>query len=179
LRLKTYIISQINIYCLLPEVVISFTETDFFIRCCELTDLPAVLAIENSSYPRPWSEQQFLQELQAAYSRIDLLFLDSDLAGYHCYWLAAGEMNILNVTMAPGYRRKGGARKLLKHAFSQAEAMNIESAYLEVRTGNDGAISLYRDFGFNDDCIRPAYYSDGEDALLMSCALKNPFNNGV
>ncbi len=163
----------------MPEVVISFSETDFFIRCCELTDLPAVLAIENSSYPRPWSEQQFLQELQAAYSRIDLLFLDSDLAGYLCYWLAAGEMNILNVATAPGYRRKGGARKLLEYAFSQAEAMNIELAYLEVRTGNVGAISLYRDFGFNDDCIRRAYYSDGEDALLMNCALKSPFNDGV
>lgn len=161
------------------EVVISFFETDFFIRCCELTDLPAVLAIENSSYPRPWSEQQFLQELQATYSRVDLLSLDSDLAGYICYWLAAGEMHILNVATASDFRRKGVARKLLVHAFSQAKASNIESAYLEVRTGNIGAISLYRDFGFNDDCIRRAYYGDGEDALLMSCVLQGPFNDGV
>lgn len=149
------------------------------IRCCGLADLPAVFAIETSSYPRPWSEQQFLQELQATYSRVDLLFVDNDLAGYICFWLAAGELHILNVATASGFRRKGVARKLLEHAFSQAKACNIDLAYLEVRTGNIGAISLYRDFGFNDDCIRRAYYSDGEDALLMSRVLQSPLNDGV
>jgi ribosomal-protein-alanine N-acetyltransferase len=157
---------------LLSGVVIAFPGTDFSIRRCELTDLPAVLAIERASYPRPWSKLQFVQELQADYSRLDLLLFRNDLAGYICYWLTAGEMHILNVATALTFRRKGVARRLLEHVFCQAKAANAELACLEVRAGNSGAIALYRDFGFSDDCIRPAYYSDGEDALLMSCALK-------
>ncbi len=123
------------------------------------------------SYPRPWSELQFLQELQATYARIDLLWLENQLAGYLCYWLVAGELHVLNVATAPAFRRQGVARRLLEHVFVQAKATKTELAFLEVRRGNLGVIALYRDFGFHDDCIRRGYYSDGEDALLMSCAL--------
>ena len=130
-----------------------------------------MLEIERAAYPRPWTEAQFLQELQAAYSRVDLLLSHNELAGYICYWLASGELHILNVVTAPHYHRKGGARRLLEHVFAEAKAIDAESACLEVRTGNAAAIALYRDFGFHDDGIRRTYYSDGEDALLMSCTL--------
>ena len=159
-----------RILWLLSGVVIGSLETAFLIRCCESTDLPAVLVIEKASYPRPWSEQQFLQELETTYSRVDLLFSGSELAGYICYWLSE-EISILNVTTSPDFRRKGVARRLLEHVFIQAKAIKAGLACLEVRIGNVGAITLYRTFGFRDDCIRRAYYSDGEDALLMSCAL--------
>ena len=158
-------------FWLLPGVVIDFLKTDFSIRSCESTDLPALLKIETGSYLRPWTELQFQQELDATYSRIDLLLAQGELAGYVCYWLAAGEMHILNVATAPAFRRKGVARRLLGHVFIQAKELNADLACLEVRIGNAGAIALYRDFGFCDDCVRRGYYSDGEDALLMSCAL--------
>lgn len=163
----------------MSEVVIDFPETSFSIRACEPADLSAVLVIENDSYPRPWSELQFRQELQAVYSRVDLMFLQDELAGYICYWLAAGEMHILNVAVASALRRQRVGHRLLAHVFEQARAVDTESACLEVRTGNIAAIALYRDFGFKDDGIRRAYYSDGEDALLMSCSLPSPLNFGV
>ncbi len=156
---------------MLLGVVIDFLQTDFSIRSCASTDLPALLEIETGSYPRPWSELQFQQELDATYSRIDLLLSDGELAGYICYWLAADEMHILNVATAPAFRRRGVARRLFEHALEQAKELNVERACLEVRAGNAGAIALYRDFGFCDDCVRRGYYTDGEDALLMSCAL--------
>jgi ribosomal-protein-alanine N-acetyltransferase len=155
--------------------VIVFCRSDLLIRPCEPADLTAVLKIENASYPRPWSEQQFLQELQAPYARVDLLLQRNDLAGYVCYWLAADELHILNIATGPDFRRLGIAHKLLEHVFQEAKALDVRSALLEVRSGNIAAISLYRKFGFVDDCIRPAYYSDGEDALLMSCPLGSPF----
>ena len=65
----------------------------------------------------------------------------------------------------------GVARRLLEHIFLQAGEGDAKKACLEVRAGNVSAIDLYRKFGFTDDCIRRAYYSNGEDALLMSCSL--------
>ncbi len=144
------------------------------IRCCTPADVSAVLAIEQESYSRPWTEQQFIDELKAEYSRVDLLSLHNELAGYICYWLAAGEMHILNVATAPTFRRQGVARRLLESVFAEAKLKGAEIACLEVRAGNTGAISLYRDFGFQDDGIRRAYYTDGEDALLMSCVIESP-----
>jgi ribosomal-protein-alanine N-acetyltransferase len=48
-----------------------------------------------------------------------------------------------------------------------------ESAVLEVRAGNKAAISLYHKLGFAEVGKRKAYYSDGEDALLMQKDLKH------
>lgn len=131
-----------------------------------------MLVIERDAYPRPWTEQQFLQELQAPYARIALLLVRDEIAGYICYWLAAGEMHVLNVATATAFRRRGVAHRLIEHAFAAAREDGAELAFLEVRVGNAAAISVYRNFGFNDDCIRRSYYSDGEDALLMSCKLQ-------
>jgi ribosomal-protein-alanine N-acetyltransferase len=40
---------------------------------------------------------------------------------------------------------------------------------LEVRAGNEAALSLYRKFGFDVVGRRPRYYQDNyEDALLMT-----------
>ncbi|MCF6178865.1 MAG: ribosomal protein S18-alanine N-acetyltransferase [Geopsychrobacter sp.] len=138
------------------------------------TDLVQVLKIEELAYPRPWTQKQFLQELQSTYSRLDLLFADGQLSGYLCYWIVAGEMHIVNIATQPAFRRRGVAHRLLDHALCLAKQNNVESACLEVRTGNLGAIALYRSFGFVDDCVRPKFYSDGEAALLMSYPLDSP-----
>lgn len=153
------------------RVAILHSDAGLLIRQCKPSDLAGVQLIERESYPRPWTEQQFLHELQAPYSQLDLLLFETVIAGYICYWLTAAEMHILNVSTAPAFRRRGVARRLLEHAFVQAKETGAELACLEVRAGNHGAITLYRNFGFTDDCIRRRYYSDGEDALLMSCVL--------
>ena len=142
------------------------------IRPCEMKDLDELLAVERLCYPRPWSERQFLDELQAPHAYLDLLQLNDRLAGYICYWLAAGELHILNVATAPAFRRRKVAQRLVAHAMDQARQRRAERACLEVRRANHGAIALYRSLGFENDCIRRGYYSDGEDALLMSCPLQ-------
>jgi ribosomal-protein-alanine N-acetyltransferase len=141
------------------------------IRRCESEDLANLLQIENQSYSHPWTEQQFRHELQTPHSRVDLLLIDEQIAGYICYWLLVGEMHILNIATAPAYRRTGVAHRLLTHAFIRAQQTQVAEAYLEVRKNNLGAIALYHAFGFIDGDIRRGYYSDGEDALLMHCPL--------
>lgn len=137
------------------------------IRAMTEADLPLVLDIEQVCYPDPWSESHFRQELDQSHAHIDLCCVDGELAGYLCYWLIAGEMEILNVATAPVFQRRGVARLLMNHAFSICRKQGLDKAYLEVRVGNQAAIELYRSFGFVDGGLRKRYYSDGEDALLM------------
>jgi ribosomal-protein-alanine N-acetyltransferase len=135
------------------------------------SDLEAVLAVERLCHSHPWSEGQLRQELENPLASVDLLWLGGDLAGFLCSWLVAGELHIQNVATAPAFRRRGVAAALLRHAFGRARREGCDRALLEVRTGNAGAIALYRAFGFRDLALRRRYYPDGEDALVMELAL--------
>ncbi|MDT8421109.1 MAG: ribosomal protein S18-alanine N-acetyltransferase [Desulfuromonadales bacterium] len=140
---------------------------NFEIRPLRETDLEQLVAVERDCYRDPWSLAQFRQELELPHASIDLCWADGKLAGYHCYWLVVGEMQVMNLATAPDFQRHGVARKLLGHALETCSLKGLQRAYLEVRIGNLPAISLYRSFGFVDDGLRRHYYADGEDALLM------------
>ena len=140
---------------------------NYLIQPLRVEDLPAVLDIERQCYPHPWSEEQFRQELNNPVARIDLLWLDGHLAGYTCSWLVLDELQIHNVATSPHFQRRGVAGCLLSDLFERCRALGMTRAWLEVRVGNAAAISLYRQQGFVADGVRPRYYRDGEDALLM------------
>ncbi len=144
--------------------------TDRNIRPMSAADLEPVLAVERQSHPHPWSRQLFIEELGNTLSRIDLLWVGRQLAGFHCYWHLSGELHILNLATAPAFRRQGVARSLLRHALRAATRSGLERAFLEVRSHNDAAIALYRSLGFIPIGTRRGYYADGEDALVMELA---------
>lgn len=142
------------------------------IRSAVEGDLQDILAIECASYDYPWSSEQFLQELQNPVSVLDLCCVAGVAAGFLCRWLIAGEMQILNLAIAPQMRRKGIAGQLLQNAF-QSAGPQLASVWLEVRAGNIAAISLYQRYGFEPAGMRKTYYRDGEDALLMVRQFQN------
>lgn len=137
------------------------------IRSMMIDDLPSVHALECAAQPDPWSRQHFEDELGKSYARIDLCWRGEALAGFICTWLVAGELQIQNVATSPVFRRQGVAARLLRLVLERAAAAGFEAAWLEVRAGNEAAIALYERFGFEKVALRPGYYPDGEDALVM------------
>lgn len=144
---------------------------NLLLRPMTLDDLPAVMAIENRCHSAPWGERVFRAELVAAHAHLTVCCIDGVIAGYLCWWLIAGEMEIQNVATDPGRQRRGIGRALVAQALAAGRAAGTTRALLEVRVGNAGAIALYRRFGFIDSGIRKRYYADGEDALLMELQL--------
>jgi len=134
-------------------------------------DLPQVLAIENRCHSAPWGERVFRAELTAGHAHLTVACRNGSVAGYLCWWLIAGEMEIQNVATDPGCQRCGIGRALVEQALAAGRAAGATRALLEVRVGNQGAIALYRAFGFVDSGLRKRYYADGEDALLMELDL--------
>ncbi|NLV24899.1 MAG: ribosomal protein S18-alanine N-acetyltransferase [Deltaproteobacteria bacterium] len=135
------------------------------VRRVGLADLEILAQLERESQRHPWPATLFKGELENLHSRIDLLFIDDQAAGYLCYHLLLEEISIINLAVAPRFRRRGVARRLLENALFHGEKVRL--AFLEVRIGNAGAIALYRSCGFRESGVRKAYYGDGEDALLM------------
>ena len=132
-------------------------------------DLPGIHQIELASYEHPWSMGNFADSLVAGYS-MWVLEAEGEVMGYYALMAAAGEAHLLNLTIAPIWRRHGLGRDLLDHCLARACELKADSVFLEVRTSNTAAIGLYHSNGFVDLAVRRAYYParDGrEDALIM------------
>ncbi len=137
------------------------------IRVVAESDLAVMVRIEEDCYPLPWSQQQFVQELENPVATLLVCEIENQIVGYICYWLIGGEMEILNLATAPELRRKGIAARLMTQAFSRCRSEKLTSVWLEVRAANQAAINLYQRSGFRQSGIRKAYYRDGEDAIVM------------
>ena len=79
--------------------------------------------------------------------------------------VAADEREILNLAVAPDFRRKGIARALLGRAFDDAFRGAV---FLEVRESNGVAREFYKSLGFKELSRRKEYYdSPTETAIVM------------
>jgi len=139
-------------------------------RKLKLRDLNAIEEIERDSYPTPWSRSMFAGEL-AKPSSICLGAVDAELdelVGYLIISRYVDAWHVMNIAVAPEYRRRGIARQLMERLFD-VTARDARRGYtLEVRVSNEGAIELYRRLGFQPRGIRRGYYTDNrEDALIM------------
>ena len=134
-------------------------------------DLDEILAIERASFPHPWSPEMFDEELN---NRLCHIFVARERAepgaavvGYVCFWLFLAEMHLLNIAVDPVSRQRGIGAALLARALDFARERGVKMVFLEARRGNRAAQSLYRRFGFREMGVRPRYYEDGEDAIVM------------
>ncbi len=135
------------------------------IRPAVPSDLDAIAAIEDAGMRYGWNRAQLAEEFGNPKSRIVVARLQGSVVGHAVGWRIAGEVHVLDVCVAPKARRQGVGRQLVK---ALLKACGPGPALLEVRVSNVPAITLYTRMGFEEVGRRPRYYSDGEDALLMT-----------
>lgn len=130
------------------------------IRRGELSDLEAIGAIQQASpEAAQWEPREYLQyDLQVAVR-------GDAVAGFLVTrTLAEGESEILNLAVAPQWRRQGVGRALLTACLRGRAG----DTYLEVRSSNEVAQKFYRAAGFQPVAERPQYYStSGDSAIVM------------
>jgi len=136
-------------------------------------DLDAIERLENEIFSLAWSRSSLLAELEGRPGRIALLAeVDGQPGGFAFGWRVADELHVVTVAVAEWARRRGVGRALLRGLFEAPESRGAALATLEVRTGNEPAKALYREFGFTDVALRPRYYPDThEDALILVRAM--------
>jgi len=136
----------------------------------QASDLVGVVAVEQASYPYPWSRRIFEQCLQAGYCCL-VAETQRGIVAHGIMMVAAGEAHILNICVHPAVRRGGIAWQMLHELLDLAVGAGMDSAFLEVRPSNAGAITLYERAGFDTVGRRPDYYPapfGREDALIMA-----------
>ena len=140
------------------------------LRRLELRDLSAIVTIERASYPSPWSRSMFASEL-AKPSSISLGAYAGEagaLVGYLIISRYVDAWHVMNIAVAPEWRRQGVAIALMERLFELTAGDGRRGYTLEVRVSNAGAIRLYERLGFKSRGIRRGYYTDNrEDAVIM------------
>ena len=142
------------------------------IRSLNEADLDAVLAIEQASFPAPWSREHFQHEITTAHSFPFVAECNGMIVGYVCLMSLFEEAQILDIAVAPEQRGRGIARLLMDHAIKVAQDKGAEVLALEVRSSNISAITLYERCGFVRAGVRGKYYEGVDDAVLMEMNLK-------
>lgn len=122
------------------------------------SDSPRLEGIERLSFADPtWRGDDFF--------RYDCVVaeIEGQIAGFIVSRSVYQEREILNLAVAPEWRRRGVAKALLEHQLAQGG-----THFLEVRESNLAAQALYRQFGFHEVGRRFGYYDlPAESAIVM------------
>ncbi|XID76002.1 ribosomal protein S18-alanine N-acetyltransferase [Alkanindiges sp. WGS2144] len=146
------------------------------IRVMTLADLPRVHFIEQQVQSHPWSQQLFIDSIQAGH-QCTVLELDGTIAGFCILQKVLDEANLLLMAIASEYQKQGLGYQLLEQSI-QALGTGCNMIFLEVRQSNQAAIALYEKMGFAQIDLRKNYYPTAqgkEHAVIMALTLGNVF----
>jgi ribosomal-protein-alanine N-acetyltransferase len=76
--------------------------------------------------------------------------------------------HVVSIAVLPQGRRQGVAQALMKKAMQGMQHYKAKLCYLEVRVTNTPGVNLYKKLNFEITRTLKGYYSDGEDAYVMT-----------
>ncbi len=146
-----------------PVVLEALTRADAQ-RCAEL---------EEQLFPGddPWPAKAFVHEVTAPHTHYVAARADGELVGYAGIARLGNqppfEYEIHTIGVDPAYQGHRIGRRLLDALLERADA-DAAAVFLEVRTDNVTAITMYETAGFTTIGLRKRYYQgSGADAYTM------------
>ena len=135
------------------------------LRLCKFQDLDQLGTIERNSFSyRPYGRTDFIWFLSSAPAGFVVACVNDSPVGYViAYGHPLGTGVIQSIAVLPEFRRRGIGRSLLNAAIEHLSA--CKRIELLVERGNEGAISLYREFAFRETGrVIKRYYGE-KDAI--------------
>lgn len=149
------------------------------LRKFEPDDLQAVIRINRVCLPENYTDMFFMDLHERFPETFIVAEEDHDALGYIMCRVEVGLSNyglgglirkghVVSLAVMPQARRKGVASALLNAAMAGMVSYKAKQIYLEVRVTNEAGVNLYKKLGLEVVRTIPGYYSDGEDAYVMS-----------
>lgn len=144
--------------------------TGLLFRAGMLEDLEAIYALELELFGQEvWSREHLTHALSDTGQEFRLAVDGANLVGYVWLdWIAGerGTVELDGLVVAPAYRRRKVAERLLHWAVERAVQAAWPRLQLKVRADNVPALKLYSKFGFHKVEDLPGVYG-GRDGLLL------------
>ena len=120
-----------------------------------------------------WSARDVLH-LARNGARIWVAQEEHQIVGAAALRTAGDEAEVLNLGVAPSWRKRGLGRELMIAAIQDANHAGATNLFLDVRESNLGAQAFYKALGFTEAGRRRGYYRDpAEDALVLSLPVRD------
>lgn len=131
-------------------------------------EVSQVAELEKLCFTLPWSEKSVAGELENPLA-LWLVAMEGDsLAGYVGSQTVMDETDMMNLAVAPQFRRQGVGEALVNALVASLKERGSLCLTLEVRDSNEAARALYAKLGFVEIGRRRGYYRDPrEDALIL------------
>ncbi|MBQ9418806.1 MAG: GNAT family N-acetyltransferase [Synergistaceae bacterium] len=139
-------------------------------------DIPEILRI-NTALKCSWPESVIREDLQensqseTTYIGAFATTTEAPLLGYAVLGREKRAGILMALLIDKNFHRQGIGTQLLLAVSDCAMYLNMKRLKLRVRKSNIGAIALYNHLSFVRENVWYAYYSDGEDAIVMSAGL--------
>ncbi len=143
------------------------------LRGMDAGDIPAVHELECRLFPvDAWPLQMFYDELAQTDTRHYLVAeLRGQIVGYAGLMCIEPISDVQTIAVVPEQEGRGIGSTLLAELIAESRRRGADDVLLEVRADNPRAQQLYIRFGFEQIHVRPRYYRDGVDALIMRLQL--------
>lgn len=139
-------------------------------------DLPGILRL-NAGSAYSWPEEVIRADLgqdsqnETTYIGAFATTAEAPLLGYAVLGREKRAGILMWLLVDEKYHRQGIGTQLVLAVGDCAMYLNMKILRLRVRKSNDAAIGLYSSLSFRRERIREGYYSNGEDAIVMSAVL--------
>lgn len=133
--------------------------TELLFRPMVVGDLPEVAGIEGDTFSTPWRETTFRSLLERP--SVEMWIAEHPpgiVAAYAVLWCIHDEGELANLAVRPTLQRRGIGAELLDCVLGVAQERGVKSVYLEVRTSNEAAQTLYASREFQQVGVRRNYY---------------------
>lgn len=131
-------------------------------------DVPQIAGLERLCFSYPWSEASVAGECANPCSFWLVAEENAQVVGYVGSQLVPPEADVMNLAVAPEWRKHGMGNALMEALEDVLRSRGIHTLFLEVRVSNESAKRLYAARGFRQVGCRPKYYENPvEDALIL------------
>ncbi|MBO5907957.1 MAG: ribosomal protein S18-alanine N-acetyltransferase [Clostridia bacterium] len=132
-------------------------------------DSSGIEQIETLSFPDPLSKKDIFTYICSEGGTCFVAVEDGEVIAYVIGRMIAPEGEIYRIATHPSKRGRGIGYRLLSYMTKTERARGLECVFLEVRSKNAPAISLYTSFGFEKIGERKNYYKNpDDDAIIMA-----------
>jgi len=144
------------------------------VRPMTLEDMPNVLMINNENFTEPWSEKNFIYELEENDLATIMVLTYADVViGYCDFWITFDSAAINQIAIKKELQGHKLGRLLMEDTLARVDGVDeVKAITLEVRTQNERAINFYLSFGFHIVLTKKGYYTNGDDAHYMMKVMK-------
>lgn len=141
---------------------------DVQIRWIIRRDMVDVLRIEQQSFDRSWTEEDFLCCLRQRNCIGMVAEYDHEIVGFMIYELHKSRLHILNFAVDAEFRRRSIGTQMVLRLVDKLSQQRRNEILLEVRERNLDGQMFFKKQGFRAVTVLRAHYDDtAEDAYLM------------